>query len=266
MNRRFLVVTLMIVIAMSVTACTSTYQTLKQQPADTTSAHHPKWSYAGNTGPEFWGEVKGANVCKTGKKQSPIDITKVTASSVSAPIITYSQSTTVRIQDNGHTVVYTPITEDNTITLHHERYVLKQFHYHTPSEHQFGGQNYSGELHFVHANSENELAVIAVMLQIGQNNENLRVLLDGTQLTAENDTEFTANKVDLSALISTAPTFYRYSGSLTTPPCTEQVQWYVSKQPLSLASAQFSVLLDLYSGNNRPIQPQSHRVVKQLSH
>ena len=277
MQLRFLAVTIMTISAMGFTACSSNYKVSKEQPTDTSVAvvtpnkqsgdvHHPKWSYTGHTGPESWGDVEGASACKIGKAQSPINITKVTASSVSAPTINYSQSTDVRIHDNGHTVVYTPTTNDNTLRLNNDTYVLKQFHYHTPSEHQFGGQNYPGEIHFVHANSEGNLAVVGVMLEIGQANEVLRILLNGTQLTVANDDEFTAHKVDLSALAPAAPTFYHYSGSLTTPPCSEKVQWYFSKQPLALASDQFAIMFDLYDGNSRPVQPQGSRTVQQLSH
>lgn len=275
MNRHYLATAILAVSTLGFSACTSNQQALKDQPTDANatvvaaqdnnSVHHPKWSYVGNTGPEYWGDVEGANACKIGKQQSPINITNVTASSAAAPVINYNPSTDVRIHDNGHTVVYTPTTEDNTIQLDNERYVLKQFHYHTPSEHQFGSQNYPGEIHFVHANSEGNLAVMGIMLQIGEANDVLRVLLNGTKITTLNDDEFTANKVDLSALAPVMPTFYHYSGSLTTPPCSEQVQWYVSKQPLTLASDQFAIMSDLYEGNNRPIQPQGSRKVEQLS-
>lgn len=275
MNRPYLAVAIIAISTVGFSACTSNYQASKDQPTDTSvtvvtppdnnSVHHPKWSYTGNTGAEYWGDVEGASACKIGKQQSPINITNVTASSAAAPIINYSQSADVRIHDNGHTVVYTPTTEDNTIQLDDERYVLKQFHYHTPSEHQFGSQNYLGEIHFVHAKSEGNLAVIGIMLQIGEVNDVLSVLLNGTKMTTLNDDEFTANKVDLSALAPAMPTFYHYNGSLTTPPCSEEVQWYVSKQPLTLTSDQFAIMSDLYEGNNRPIQPQGARKVEQLS-
>lgn len=276
MQPQFLTVTIIVVSTMALTACTSNYKAVKEQTTDTSvavvtpnqqnnSVHHPRWLYTGDTGPEFWGDVEGASACKIGKEQSPINITKVTTSSVGAPVINYSQSTDVRIHDNGHTIVYTPTTNNNTILLNNDSYALKQFHYHTPSEHQIGGQNYPGEIHFVHANSKGNLAVIGVMLQIGKANEVLRILLNGTELTVANDDEFTANKVDLSALAPALPTFYHYSGSLTTPPCSEQVRWYVSKQPLTLAGDQFAIMSDLYEGNNRPIQTQGSRTVEQLS-
>ena len=279
MTRHYLTAAMLAISAVNITACTSiTQQSAQTATPNTTSiknvagdntatkdVHHPKWSYTGHNGPESWGDVEGASTCKIGSAQSPINITKVTTSAATAPVVNYRQASNIRIHDNGHTVVYTPTTEENSIRLNNDTYVLKQFHYHTPSEHQFGGQNYPGEIHFVHANSRGNLAVIGVMLEIGKANELLKPLIKGTQLTSENDDEI-ITAMNLSALAPAAATFYHYAGSLTTPPCSEQVQWYVSKQPLTLDRAQFAVLSDLYDGNNRPVQSQGDRKVQQLSH
>ena len=280
MNSNYLTAAMIAVSAMSITACTSTTQNINQTATPNSKSivenstsknttgkdvHHPKWSYSGDTGPESWGDVEGASICKIGQAQSPINISRVTTGTAIAPVVNYRQSSNIRIHDNGHTVVYTPTTEDNSIRLNNDTYVLKQFHYHTPSEHQFGEKNYPGEIHFVHANSQGNLAVIGVMLNIGNTSEVLRPLIEGTLRTTQNDDEV-ITAMNLSALAPTAATFYHYAGSLTTPPCSEQVQWFVSKQPLTLASTQFTVLSDLYDGNNRPVQPQGSRTVQQLSH
>ncbi|WP_218689734.1 carbonic anhydrase [Psychrobacter sp. BF1] len=273
----FLTVSILAVAALSLTACNNSSPILKGAAPSTSSvkaasAHknnkdsaHPSWSYAGHTGPEYWGDIKDASACSIGQQQSPLDITKVTATKTETPTISYLQTADLIINDTGHTVVYTPTTQDNTITLNNERYELKQFHYHTPSEHQFGGQNYPAEIHFVHANSAGNLAVVGVMLKQGSANSTLAALLTGSQFSAANKVDFTAHNVNLSALIPAMPTFYHYDGSLTTPPCSEQVQWYVTKQPLELAGDQLAIMTDLYEGNNRPVQPQGSRIVEQIS-
>ena len=278
MTRHYLTAAIIAVNTLSIAACTT--QTVSQiatsnsnsagknaigKDKSNTDVHHPKWSYTGHTGPESWGDVEGASICKVGQAQSPINISRVTTNASRPPVVNYRQASNIRIHDNGHTVVYTPTTEDNSIRLNNDTYVLKQFHYHTPSEHQFGGKNYPGEIHFVHANSKGNLAVIGIMLDIGNPNDVLRPLIEGTLRTAQTDDEVLTT-MNLSALAPAAATFYHYAGSLTTPPCSEQVQWYVSKQPLTLASAQFTVLSDLYDGNNRPVQSQGNRTVQQLSH
>lgn len=275
MPRFYLSATLITTCVLSMSACTNHQVLPKSAVSDKaatsvphkvkSSAHHPKWSYDGDTGPEYWGDLEEASTCKIGQEQSPINIKQVTASGDAAPAITYNKNASIRINDNGHTIVYTPTTPDNSIMLDNERFELKQFHYHTPSEHQFGGQNYPAEMHFVHANSAGNLAVIGVMLQQGGASEAMRVLLNGSHLSAENQVDFTANGVDLTALIPAMPTFYHYDGSLTTPPCSEQVQWFVTKQPLDLASDQLAIMTDLYEGNNRPVQMQGKRTVEQLS-
>ena len=280
MNCHYLTAAMIAASTITIAACTTSTQNINQTATsnndninktvaskNTTGkdVHHPKWSYSGETGPESWGDVEGANTCKIGQAQSPINISRATNSTATVPVVNYRQLSNIRIHDNGHTVVYTPTTEDNSIRLNNETYVLKQFHYHTPSEHQFGGKNYPGEIHFVHANSQGNLAVIGVMLNIGNTNNELQPLIKGTLRTTNNDDEV-ITVMNLKALAPTSATFYHYAGSLTTPPCSEQVQWFVSKQPLTLASSQFAVLSDLYDGNNRPIQPQGSRTVQQLSH
>ncbi|WP_367104359.1 carbonic anhydrase [uncultured Psychrobacter sp.] len=274
MNRHYLTTAIMTVSLIGVTACSNSYQA-DDMPANTSPVvvasddssidEHASWSYSGSTGPEYWGDVEGASACKIGQEQSPIDITRVTASAMDAPTINYGKSASLSIDDDGHTIVYTPSTAENTININNERFELKQFHYHTPSEHQLGSQKYPAEVHFVHANSDGNLAVVGVMLQQGQPNSVMRTLLDGTQLSSNNNAEYTADNIDLSALIPAMPTFYHYQGSLTTPPCSEQVQWYVTKEPLELAGEQLAIMSQLYEGNNRPIQPQGSRVVEQLS-
>lgn len=269
MKRHYLAVAIMAVSTISVTACSNNYQTRKEAATNTSPIivkdnSHVSWSYTGDTGPEYWGDIEEASACKIGQEQSPINIARVMASASTAPTFNYSQSASLSINDDGHTVVYTPTTGDNIINLNNERFELKQFHYHTPSEHQFGGQNYPAEIHFVHANNAGNLAVVGVMLTQGQENSVMSSLLEDTKLSAKNKAEIISSSVDLAALIPTAPTFYHYAGSLTTPPCSEQVQWYVTKEPLAVASYQLAILSDLYEGNNRPIQPQGSRKVEQI--
>lgn len=275
MKRNFLTVAIISASAIGFSACSSNYKATEQAPTPTSPVvaesqnkddTQASWSYAGDTGPAYWGDVEGATTCGIGQEQSPIDIKTVTASAKDAPTINYSQSASLNITDNGHTIVYTPSTSENTITINNEPFELKQFHYHTPSEHQFGSQHYPAEVHFVHANSAGNLAVMGVMLTPGQPNEVVEILLNGTKVSTQYKTDFMANNIDLSAIIPAMPIFYHYEGSLTTPPCSEQVQWYVAKEPLELAPAQIATMASLYEGNNRPVQSLGNRKIEQLSH
>lgn len=252
------------------TAC-SNYQTIPEAAATTNlpqkskaNTNPPKWSYNGNTGPEYWGDLEEASICKIGQQQSPINIQQVSASNNAVPALSYSKNASIRINDNGHTIVYTPTEPNNSIMINNERFELKQFHYHTPSEHQFDGQTYPAEMHFVHANNSGNLAVIGVMLKQGTANTMARLLVNGTKLSAKNKADVMVNGIDLNALIPAVTTFYHYDGSLTTPPCSEKVQWFVAKQPLELSNDQLAVMTQLYDGNNRPTQKQGTRMVKHL--
>lgn len=268
MKHHHLAVAIMVASAVGFTACTSTPQAPEvppSQPVIVESDEQASWSYSGNTGPEYWGDVEGAETCGIGQEQSPINIARVTASAADAPVFNYSQSASLSIEDNGHTIVYTPNNADSTITINNEPFELKQFHYHTPSEHQFGSQSYPAEVHFVHANNDGNLAVVGVMLEPGPANSAMRVLLNGTQISASNRTQYDVENIDLTTLIPSMPTFYHYQGSLTTPPCSEEVQWFVTKEPLPVAGDQLAIMTTLYEGNNRPIQPQGSRTVEQLS-
>lgn len=245
-------------VALTISACTTT-----QSHHSTESSHKSSWSYIGETAPEYWGDIHGNELCKAGLEQSPIDISKVQVSNKSAPDIKYNISD-MKAVDNGHTIVFTPTNKSNTAIIEGDTYELKQFHYHTPSEHQFSGINYPAELHFVHANSAGNLAVIGVMLNPTSESNILNQIVDSSLIAAKSSKETIAKAVDLEALIPVNNTYYHYSGSLTTPPCSEKVSWYVSDKPLSVSPNEIKALVELYSNNNRPVQAIAEREVLQV--
>ncbi|WP_296406102.1 carbonic anhydrase family protein [Psychrobacter sp.] len=222
---------------------------------------YSSWSYAGESGPDHWADLEGNQQCKLGKEQSPINITEVMQSTNQAPKPNYMRSD-IGIEDNGHTIVFKPKNDNNTTVIDGESYNLIQFHYHIPSEHQISGINYPGELHFVHANKQGELAVIGVMVNpTSMNNTSLHSLfLNGFDDISSHKS--VVNGFDLSTLLPTDTEFYNYSGSLTTPPCSEHVKWFVASKPLSISQQEIQSMKQLYDGNNRPIQPIENREVK----
>lgn len=223
---------------------------------------HPSWSYASESGPNHWGDIEGNEQCKIGKEQSPINITKAVQSSDDAAKPNYLPSN-IEIENNGHTIVYTPQNDNNTTIIDGESYTLKQFHYHIPSEHQISGVNYPGELHFVHTNIAGNLAVIGVMLNpIASDNTALNSLLKGSLAATHDHKPKRVKAVEISQLIPNETQFYNYSGSLTTPPCSEQVNWYIATKPLAVTSEELKIMTSLFSDNNRPINPIGKREVK----
>ena len=223
--------------------------------APPTSAAH--WTYEGEEGPSHWGELDPAyEMCGTGKNQSPIDIASPGEQDL-ANIVFHYQPSEVNILNNGHTVQvnYDP---GSYIELDGIRYDVAQFHYHAPSEHEVDGKFFPAELHLVHKSAEGRLAVVGLLLQEGSANTAFDPFINN--LPAEtSDVQDAGVKINAMDFLPGIQTTYRYSGSLTTPPCSEGVSWLVMTTPVELSSAQLSQLESLFEGNNRPVQPLNDR-------
>jgi carbonic anhydrase len=221
--------------------------------------HTIHWNYDGATAPEFWGQLDPAYAaCSVGKCQSPVDITGVTPQSLPAIEFHY-QPTRLRVINNGHTI---QINYDagSYIDMDGARYDLLQFHFHTPSEHTFGGKFADLELHLVHKSQDGKLAVVGVVFYAGTENSALQTIwnvmpsIEGP----EQRVSLMYNAIDLLPAVHTT---YRYSGSLTTPPCSEGVFWAVMTTPLTMSRAQVNAFEAIFAHNNRPVQPLNGRVI-----
>ncbi|WP_298640889.1 carbonic anhydrase family protein [uncultured Cardiobacterium sp.] len=220
----------------------------------------PHWSYTGKDDPAHWGELSPAFVtCKLGKNQSPVDLTTAIAKSGSSVEATYPPLI-YTVENNGHTIQATPTDAVKTLKLGDEEFTLKQFHFHTPSEHTFLSKYFPMEVHFVHQNERGELAVIGVMFEKGAENPALAPLL-AKPLKAGEKTAL-ADKLDIAALFPKDQNLFRLNGSLTTPPCSEGVNWIVFKTPVEASEAQFKAMEAMIGqANNRPLQPLNARIV-----
>ena len=221
------------------------------------------WTYDGAEGPEHWGELADAyKACAIGKNQSPINLDS--AAEIEAelsPLTQAYQAGGNAVLNNGHTiqVSYEP---GSTLTLDGHAYELKQFHFHSPSENQFDGKNYPMEAHLVHADKDGNLAVVAVMFEEGTDtNAGLAQFWQQMPKEADKTVDLT-DKVDVSALLPADRDYYRFNGSLTTPPCTEGVVWLVMKQPVVATAEQVKIFTDIMGHpNNRPVQAFNARPV-----
>lgn len=220
---------------------------------------HSHWSYSGETGPSHWGELKDEYfMCKEGKNQSPVNLNRFANADLQKLKITYAGNA-VNIIDNGHTLkIETNI--GNKIVVDGITFTLKQFHFHTPSENMINGKRYPMEAHFVHSDKDGNLAVIAVMFKEGEENMGIKKIIE--QLPKEKN-----KKVGLIQMFNPGELFprkleyYRYSGSLTTPPCSEGVRWIVIKTPAEASKEQIEAIRKIVGKNNRPIQPLNARVI-----
>ncbi len=220
------------------------------------------WSYEGEHGPTHWGDVKSDYVmCKTGKNQSPIDI-RGTRKADLPPIQFAYQPAQLRIINNGHSIQVN-YTEGSFITVGGKPYQLVQFHFHHPSEEKIKGKNFEMVAHLVHKSVEGNLAVVAVLIKKGQANAFIETLW--SHLPKEEGVEEAPADVtiDASKLLPAQHGYYTYTGSLTTPPCTEGVTWFVLKTPIEVSSAQINQFAHFYKNNARPVQPLDGRVVSE---
>lgn len=221
-----------------------------------TTAQGAEWGYQGEHGPEHWGSV--ASECAQGKNQSPIDINQAIEADLVDLDINYAGLVT-GITNNGHTL-QAKVEGDNTFQVDGVAFSLAQFHFHTPSENTLKSQHYPLEAHFVNADKDGNLAVIAVMFNQAQSaNPQLAQLL--AKAPQKGETKALSTNFELSELLPKGNDYYRFNGSLTTPPCSEGVRWFVMKDAKSLSAKQISQFEQAMGHNNRPIQPIHARTV-----
>lgn len=228
-------------------------------PAAAASSAPTHWSYEGEEGPEHWGELDPAyEMCSKGKSQSPINISSPIEQDL-ANIAFHYQPSEVNILNNGHTA-QVDYDAGSYLELGGVRFDLTQFHYHAPAEHEVDGKLFPAELHLVHTGADGKLAVVGLLLQEGAANAAFDAFLNHLP-SEESDPIDAGLKIKAADFLPSVQTTYRYSGSLTTPPCSEGVSWLVMNTPVELSSAQLSKLQNLLEANNRPVQPLNERPV-----
>ncbi len=227
--------------------------------------HAGSWNYQGDTGPEHWGELdSGFTLCGIGKNQSPINIDplKNVIEAKQKPIkFDYTMLVPQRILNNGHTV-QVDMRSGGEIVVDGETYKLKQFHFHTPGEHKIAGTPFPMEIHFVHVNDDGKIAVVAVPLAPGRPHPTINVLWRQLPQKAGDSYELSNQALRTLEMDKEISNYYRYNGSLTTPPCTEGVIWIVKRTPVTVSKPQVKALEKVLGyPNNRPIQPVNARLV-----
>ena len=231
-------------------------------PVCTTSgfaAEGEHWSYEGVGGPAQWGDLDSANkACSLGSQQSPIDIEATVKSQLPALKISWGKSADT-IVNNGHTIQLN-FAEGSTLKVGDATYKLVQVHFHRPSEHLVGGKNFPMEAHFVHRADSGGLAVVGVLLAEGKANATFGKII--ATMPAKEGPEVKADSsINPHGLLPTKLGYYRYSGSLTTPPCSETVEWLLLTTPLQVAASDVTSFAKLYPMNARPVQKDNRRYV-----
>lgn len=245
------------------TTLMTSFFALPLQATEKSEAIHEEashWYYIGEGAAHHWGDIDEAfAACKHGKKQSPINIGG--AVNAELPVIsTQYNAVPLQIINNGHTL-HVNLEDSGHMMVGDKEYKLVQMHFHTPSEHYINGAPYPMEVHFVHVDAEGKLGVLGVMLKLGQHPHPALAKLwnhipDETEDQPAHHVKFSATE-----LLPEDMSYYSYSGSLTTPPCSEQVSWHVLKTPLEISHGQLAAFQMLFPINARPIQPLNDRVI-----
>lgn len=222
-----------------------------------------EWSYSGSTGPLHWGEISDDyTVCFTGGLQSPIDI-KDTRSSNITPIKFYYYKSPRMGLTNTHHTIEVDFGEGSDIKIGKTEYKLKQIHFHTPSEHTIDGEQYPMEIHFVHQSISHRIAVLGVFVEAGEENKFFKPITKyAPKKKGGFDIVYYKNLTPKN-LIPEEKEYYKYTGSLTTPPCTEGVTWFLLKNTITLSSEQIDAISEVIGKNNRPIQPTNNRNIRE---
>lgn len=220
----------------------------------------PVWDYTEAHGPNHWGELKPEFAsCVNGHHQSPIDIRNPQKADL-PPIQFDYKPAPLDIIDNGHTIMIN-VSSGSSISVGGKKYALKQFHFHRPSEESINGKRFEMAVHLVHADDQGKLAVVAVLFERGKDNALVHEVWNDLPREKEKEELLNNVRIDADGLLPADRGYYTFSGSLTTPPCSEDVTWYVLKHPVTVSDAEIERFSKLYRDDARPTQPLFDRVV-----
>lgn len=227
-------------------------------------AERTPWGYGPNDGPENWGSLtEKFSLCKDGKIQSPINIDteRVKELKLKELDFDYKSSSAVRMINTGHTVKI----------VHNEPSLLKyadgsgesdlfQFHFHSPSEHTVDGRRYEMEMHLIHRNRTGDISIVGVFIEEGEYNPEFDLMWDFLPKEIGDEDIFRSyNPVNL---LPENKDYYKYTGSITTPPCIENVAWFILKEPIELSAEQIETFRVVHDHNVRPLQSLNSRTVR----
>ncbi len=190
--------------------------------------HAAHWNYAhGHEGPAHWAELDHAfESCAKGANQSPIDIRKAVKADLPTLQFGYAEAVPT-IVNNGHTIQVN-LPAGLTLRVGDTTYELLQFHFHSPSEEALSGKRAAMDAHFVHKSTGGELGVVAILIQSGKNNAAYAPVFAHLPRQGES-IQVEGLKLNPAAMLPTDKGYYAFEGSLTTPPCSEGVNWMVMK-------------------------------------
>lgn len=238
---------------------------MSQSPERSTPAHSSSmahWDYLGVEGPAHWGMLTPQYMtCETGRQQSPINITMAQHDDHAEELLFQYRTSEIHELNNGHTIQVSHVSGCR-VDLNQRPYKLRQFHFHAPSEHHINGKAFPMEMHLVHQDERGHILVIAVMMIVGRDEPILGRLWKWLPAQIGQEVAVQLN-IRLGDILPTHTKHFSYSGSLTTPPCTEGVQWIVLEDPIAIAQGDVDQFVRIIGLNARPIQPRQQRTIRE---
>jgi carbonic anhydrase len=235
----------------------------EEQEGDATENDSPEpllWSYTGASSPDYWQTLAPEfAVCGIGKHQSPINIERAHVQHADYALQIDYRETPVALLNNGRTIQFN-YAPGSGIIFAGTPYTLVQFHFHQPSEHRVDGELADMELHLVHQDAADNFAVIGLLIMAGKPNAVVEPFW-GKWSRGEGEVALDDVIINIGDILPPDQSLYVYNGSLTTPPCTEGVQWFMMQHPIEFSQAQIAVYTEILANTNRPVQPLNGRVV-----
>ena len=219
------------------------------------------WSYEGNSGPMFWGRLNSDyQLCASGRRQSPIDLREGFAVDLEPIRFDYLPAS-FRVADSGRNLVV--FSYGGSLSLLGKPYALTQFQFYRPSETAVDGRHFDMEVQLTHRAADGKVVILSVLLEKGGENPFIQRVLNNLPLERGGELAPPEQRLDTERLLPADRRYYTFMGSLTTPPCTEDVQWLVLKQPQAISPEQLNIFERLYPPNARPLQPGFGRIIKE---
>ena len=220
------------------------------------------WNYMGVEGPEHWGMLSTEYMaCEAGGRQSPIDIQMPEPGHHQETLIFRYKTSQIHELNDGHTIQVSHVSGCK-VDLNKHTYKLRQFHFHEPSEHHIEGKAFPMEMHLVHQDARGHILVIAVMMEIGTDHPILAKLWNWLPKQMGKEVSIPLD-ISLRDILPTNTHHFSYSGSLTTPPCTEGVQWIVLTEPIKISEEDVRKFVAVIGHNARPVQPLGDRSIQE---
>ena len=214
------------------------------------------WSYAD---PQDWGADGAFRACSIGSEQSPINLTGAVRAEIEPPAVSW-RTEAFSLVNNGHTI-QANASRGGFATSAGRKYELQQFHFHAPSEHTLDGKRSAMEAHFVHSGEDGNLMVIGVFLEGGGDDANPAFSALMAAAPKSEGKAALKEALDPATLLPKARHFFRYEGSLTTPPCSEVVEWNVFASPITVAESDIERFKSSFPMDARPLQPIRRRIL-----